>query len=111
MINTVTMIGRLGNDPELRTSESGTSVVNFRLANHEFRQVDGERQTVTHWFRCVAFGSLAQLCSEFMHKGARVGIHGNLRQNSWETEKGEKRNTVEIHLRDVEFLSRKNESQ
>ncbi len=110
MINTVTLIGRLGNDPELRTSESGTSVVNFNLANHEFRQVNGERQTITHWFKCVAFGSLAQLCSEFMHKGARVGIQGNLRQNSWETKEGDKRLTTEIHLRDVEFLTPKNEN-
>ncbi len=106
MINSVTVIGRLGMDPEIRTTESGTSVASFRLANHEYRQVNGERQTVTHWFHCVAFGSLAQLCAEFVQKGAKVGIHGKLRQRLWETPDGDKRSTIEIHVRDIEFLSR-----
>lgn len=106
MINAVTIIGRLGKDPELRTSEAGTSVCEFQLAHHEFRQVNGEHQTITHWFKCVAFGSLAQLCAEFLHKGARIGIHGNLRQKVWETEEGVKRTNVEIHLTDIEFLTK-----
>ena len=105
MINSVTIIGRLGKDPELRTTENGASMVKFSLAHNEYRNVNGERITQTHWFDCVAFGSLAELCSEFIHKGARVGVHGNLKQNRWETQNGDKRNSVEIFVRDVEFLS------
>ncbi len=105
MINSITIIGRLGADPEIRTSESGNSVVRFPLAYHEYRQNNGERETVTHWFNCCAFGPLADVCSQFTHKGARVGIHGKLRQNSWMTKEGEKRKSIEIHVRDIEFLS------
>ncbi|MBN1550920.1 single-stranded DNA-binding protein [bacterium] len=105
MINAVTLIGRLGRDPELKTSESGTSIVNFPLAFHEYRQNNGERKTVTHWFNCCAFGSLAEICSEFIHKGSRIGIHGQLRQSNWETKEGDKRSSVEILVRDIEFLS------
>lgn len=70
MINSVTLIGRLGQDPELRTTENGMSIANFSLAHNEVRLVNGNRETVPHWFRCVAFGSLAQLCVEYLRKAA-----------------------------------------
>ncbi|MBN1356152.1 single-stranded DNA-binding protein [bacterium] len=105
MINNVTIIGRLGADPELKSSETGTSVVSFPLAFNEYRKIDGERKSITHWFTCCAFGPLAELCSEFTHKGARVGISGQLRHHTWETKEGEKRGNVEIQIRDIEFLS------
>lgn len=108
MINSVTMVGHVGKDPELHTAESGTSIVRFPFAYHEFRQQNGERQNITHWFNCVAFGNLATICSEFMHKGAHIAINGNLKQRSYENKEGEKRNSIEIHLRDVEFLGTKN---
>ncbi|MBN1297712.1 single-stranded DNA-binding protein [bacterium] len=105
MINTVTIIGRLGKDPEMRVTENGASVANFSLAHNEIRLVNGAREQIPHWFQCVAFGSLAQLCAEYLHKGSRVGISGALRQRSWETNEGEKRNSVEILIRDIEFIS------
>jgi single-strand DNA-binding protein len=105
MINSVTLIGRLGQDPELRTTENGTSIANFSLAHNEIRLINGNRETVPHWFRCVAFGSLAQLCVEYLHKGSRIGISGSLKQRSWETDDGNKRNSVEILVKDIEFLS------
>ncbi len=105
MINSVTLIGRLGADPELKTNINGTSIVNFPLACHEYRRTDGGREMITHWFSCCAFGNLARWCSDFAHRGARVGIRGSLKQNTWETKTGEKRNTVEIQVRDIEFIS------
>jgi len=108
MINSVTIIGRLGQDPELRTTENGASLVNFSLAHNEIRLINGAREQIAHWFRCVAFGSLAQLCAEYLSKGSRIGISGTLRQRKWETSEGEKRNTVEILVRDIEFLSSNN---
>ena len=105
MINSVTLIGRLGQDPELRTTENGTSIVNFSLAHNEIRLVNGNRETTPHWFRCVAFGSLAQLCVEYLHKGSRIGISGSLKQRNWEAEDGNKRSSVEILVKDIEFLS------
>lgn len=111
MINTVTMIGRLGKDPELKTTDNGTSLVSFSLAHNEIRTVNGNRESIPHWFRCVAFGALAQLCSEYVRKGSRIGISGALRQRSWETNEGEKRNSVEILVRDIEFLSSANRTE
>jgi single-strand DNA-binding protein len=111
MINSVTLIGHLGKDPEIRTTEGGASVVSFPLAFHEFRQVKGEKQTITHWFNCFAFGSLAEICSEYMHKGAKVGIMGQLRQKTWESKEGQKRNSVEIQVREVDFLNGNEKSE
>ncbi|MCD4653376.1 single-stranded DNA-binding protein [bacterium] len=108
MINSVTIIGRLGKDPELRTTENGSSLVNFSLAHNENRLVNGNREQIPHWFRCVAFGSLAQLCSEYLSKGSRIGVSGALRQNNWETNEGEKRSSVDILVKDIEFLSSNN---
>ena len=108
MINTVTLIGRIGNDPELRTTDKGSSLVKFPLAYHEYKQVEGERQSVTHWFNCCAFGSLAEICSEFLHKGARVGIQGQLQHRTWNDKEGEKKGMIEILIRDIEFLSNGN---
>lgn len=108
MINSVTIIGRLGKDPELRTTENGASMVNFNLAHNEIRLVNGAREQIAHWFRCTAFGSLAQLCAEYLSKGSRIGVSGALRQRSWETSEGQKRNSVEILVRDIEFLSKNN---
>jgi len=108
MINSITIIGRLGQDPELRTTENGSSMVNFNLAHNEIRMVNGNREQTPHWFRCVAFGSLAQLCSEYLNKGSRIGVSGSLRQRKWETSDGDKRSTVDILVRDIEFLSSNN---
>ncbi|MBN1878918.1 single-stranded DNA-binding protein [bacterium] len=105
MINSVTIIGRLGQDPELRTTENGTSMVNFSLAHNEIRLVNGNRETTPHWFKCIAFGSLAQLCVEYLHKGSRIGVSGSLKQRNWEADDGNKRSLVEILVKDIEFLS------
>ncbi|HPQ40359.1 MAG TPA: single-stranded DNA-binding protein, partial [bacterium] len=104
------IIGRLGKDPELRTTENGASLVNFNLAHNEIRLVNGTREQIAHWFRCTAFGSLAQLCAEYLSKGSRVGISGALRQHTWETSEGQKRSNVEILVRDIEFISTNNRS-
>lgn len=105
MINSVTLIGRLGKDPELQTTEAGTSKATFPLAFHEYCMKNGERQTVTHWFTCVAFGPLAELCAEFTHKGCRVGVHGSLQQRSWVDKDGKPAQSVEIRIDDIEFVS------
>lgn len=104
-INTVTLIGRLGQDPELRTMENGMTIVSFNLAFNEIKLVNGNRQSVPHWFKCVAFGSLANLCVEYLRKGSRIGIAGSLRQNRWQDKDGNNKQSVEILVKDIEFLS------
>jgi single-strand DNA-binding protein len=103
MINTVVLVGRLVRDPELRYTTSGVAVARFTVAvNRKRRNSEGERET--DFFRCVAWAKLAELIAEHAGKGKEIGIEGELRQNRWETEGGEKRETVEIFLHNMMFL-------
>ena len=69
-LNKVMLIGHLGNDPELRTTASGQSVVNFTIATNEnFKDSSGNLQEKTEWHRLVAWGKLAEICHQYLKKG------------------------------------------
>ncbi len=91
--NTVTVVGNLTRDPELRFTPSGAAVANFGLAwNRKGR--DGEE--VVSFFDITAWNQLAENVSECLSKGMRVVVYGRLDQRSWETQDGERRSKVEI---------------
>lgn len=105
MINTVTIIGNLGRDPEIRYSPKGTPICNMSIAVSEaYKDGDGNKLKRTHWFRAVAFGRTAEVASEYLEKGSKVGIRGMLQYREWEDTEGNKRSTVEIRVRELELL-------
>ena len=104
-VNKVILVGRLGQDPELRYTPSGTAVCNLSLATSEFYQDrNGERQERTEWHRIVVWGKIGESCSKFLKKGRQVYLEGRLQTRSWEDKTGQKRYTTEINANNVQFL-------
>src|SRR5579885_368021 len=85
-VNKVILLGRLGKDPESRTLESGTMVVNFTIATSEVYKDrnTGERKQITDWHNIVLWRGLAETASKELQKGDQVYIEGKMRTRSWE---------------------------
>ena len=84
-VNKVTLIGNLGNDPEVRYGASGNAVANVSLATTEsWRDKDsGEQQEKTEWHRVVFFGKLAEIVAEYLKKGRQIYVEGRLQTSKW----------------------------
>lgn len=106
MINKVILIGNLGADPEIRYTQSGTPVVNFRIATTErWKGQDGQQQEQTEWHSIVAWRRLAEICAEFLSKGSKVYVEGKLQTRKWQDQNGNDRYTTEIVARDMQMLT------
>jgi single-strand DNA-binding protein len=99
MSNSVTLIGNLVDDPELRFTPSGVAMAKVRMAvNRRWRGQDGEWQEDTSFFTGTVWREQAEQIAESLQKGARVIVTGRLEQRSWETQEGDKRSVVEIQI-------------
>ncbi|MCX8044354.1 MAG: single-stranded DNA-binding protein [Desulfobacterota bacterium] len=105
-VNKVILIGRLGRDPEIRYTPSGTAVANFSVAT-SFKPKEGEEKT--EWHRCVAFGRTAEVCGQYLHKGSQVYVEGRLQTRDWEDKDGNKRSTTEVLIERMQMLGSKGE--
>ena len=94
--NTVTLVGNVTRDPELRYTTGGRGVASFGMAVNRRYQVNGEWQEQTSFFNVVAWGTLGENAAASLTKGMRVIVTGRLQQRSYETQGGEKRSVVEI---------------
>jgi single-strand DNA-binding protein len=94
--NSVTVIGNLTRDPELRFTTGGRGMASFGLAVNRRYQQNGEWQEQTSFFNVVCWGDLGENAATSLSKGSRVIVTGRLEQRSWETQDGEKRSVVEI---------------
>lgn len=105
-LNKVMVIGRLGQDPELRYTAQGTAVTQMRLAiNRRGRAgADGQQGEETDWFTVVAWERLAETCAQFLAKGSKVYFEGRLQTRSWEGQDGQKRYATEIVASDMIML-------
>ncbi|MFO8233489.1 MAG: single-stranded DNA-binding protein [Longimonas sp.] len=105
-VNKVILVGRLGQDPELNYTNSGTAVCNMRMATGDsYTNRDGERVDTTEWHDVVAWGGLGETCGEYLEKGRQIYVEGQLQTRSWEDRDGNKRYSTEVKARDVIFLS------
>lgn len=97
MNNQVQLIGRLGQDPELKTFDSGNTMCRFSLATSDYyTDKNGERQEKTEWHNIVAWGKLAEIMNEILNKGEQVVIHGKLKSRSYENAEGRKVYVTEV---------------
>jgi single-strand DNA-binding protein len=104
-VNKVLLIGRLGNNPEIRYTNTGTAVANFNLATSEsWNDKQGAKQERTEWHRVVVWGKLAELCEKYLAKGRQCFVEGRLQTRSWDDKDGNKRYTTEIVASTVQFL-------
>lgn len=97
-VNKVILIGNLGVDPEVRYLPNGNAVANLRLATSEnWRdKATGERRERTEWHRVSIFGKLAEVAQQYLHKGSKVYIEGQLRTRKWQGQDGQDRYTTEV---------------
>jgi single-strand DNA-binding protein len=109
MINTVTIVGNLGQDPEIRYTPNAVPVASFTIAvNEVYKGKDGQKVKKTHWFRVSAFQRLAEIVGQYCTKGSKVVIRGQLRQGTWQDNEGVNHNLVEILAKELELLGGKN---
>lgn len=102
MSNSVTLVGNLVEDPELRFTASGVAMANIRIAvSRRYRDRNDEWQEDTSFFGGTCWRDVAENVAESLTKGARVIITGRLKQRSWETNEGDKRSVVEIDIQEI----------
>lgn len=94
--NSVTLVGNLTRDPEIRFTNGGRAVASFGLAVNRRYQVNGEWQEQTSYFNIVAWGQLGENAAQTLGKGSRAIVTGRLEQRQYENRDGEQRNIVEI---------------
>lgn len=98
-VNKVILVGKLGQDPEIRYMNNGGAVANLSVATSESwrDKSTGENKEVTEWHRVVIFGKLAEIAGEYLCKGSQVYLEGQLKTRKWEKD-GVERYTTEIHI-------------
>lgn len=107
-LNKAMIIGRLGQDPEVRYTQSNTAVATLNIATSErYKDGNGEYQERTEWHRVVAWGRLAEICQQYLHKGSQVYIEGPIQTRQWEDKEGQKRYTTEIKALQMTMLDSK----
>lgn len=107
-INKAILIGRLGKDPEIRYTPSGTAITTFSMATDEsYKDKSGEKQSKTEWHNIVAWSRLGEICGEYLQKGSLVYIEGKLQTRSWEDRDGNKRYITEIVAQSMQMLGGK----
>lgn len=112
-VNKVILIGRLGRDPEIRSTPSGSTVCRFSIATDErYTDRSGEKQERTEWHNIVAWDKLADICGQYLRKGKLVFIEGRMRTDSWDDkETGQKRYRTEIVAREMQMLDRRGDDE
>ena len=111
-MNKIIVIGNLGNDPEMRYTPNGQSVTSFNIAsNRRYRTADGEQREETEWFRCSAFGRLADVCNQYLTRGQQVYVEGRLRGRSYTDRDGQPRYSLDITLTEMQMLGRRGDNE
>ena len=110
--NSVKLIGRLGQDPEVKTLDKGNKVAKFSLATSDsFTAKDGSKQEQTQWHNIVVWGNLAVICEKYLKKGKEIAIDGRLTYHTWEDKNGTKHTSAEIVANEMLFVGSNNESK
>lgn len=111
-INRVTIVGRLTRDPELRHLSSGNAVLQLGVAvNGRMRDDAGNWVDKPNFFDVKVFGNQAEMLSQHLSKGRRIGVDGRLDWSSWEAQDGTKRSKVEIVAQSVQFLDSRTDGE
>lgn len=104
-LNKAMIIGRLGQDPEVRYTQSNTAVATMSVATSErYKDRNGEWQENTEWHKVVAWGRTAEICQEYLKKGSLVYFEGPIQTREWEDRDGQKRYTTEIKALTMQML-------
>ena len=109
LVNKVQLIGRLGNDPEIKETKNGKKLARLSLATDEsYRDAKGDKVENTQWHQLVAWDRNADLAEKFLKKGQQIAVEGRLVTGSYEDKEGNRRYTVDINVNDFMMLGSKN---
>ena len=113
MLNQCNFIGRLGQDPEVRYASSGTAFCNLSVGcTEKWKDKNtNEQKERTEWVRGVASGKLAEVCGQYLKKGALVYISGKMSTRKWQDQSGQDRYTTEIRINEMKMLGSKSDNQ
>ncbi len=104
-VNKVILVGRLGQNPEVRYTPSGAAVANFSIATNEaWTDKSGQKQERTEWHRIVVWGKQAENCAQYLSKGRQAYIEGRLQTRQWQDKEGQTKYTTEVMAQTVQFL-------
>src|SRR6185437_1436640 len=104
-VNKVILVGRLGQNPEVRYTPSGAAVANFSVATNEsWTDKSGQKQERTEWHRVVVWGKLAELCNQYLSKGRQCYVEGRLQTRQWQDKDGQTKYTTEVQAQTIQFL-------
>jgi single-strand DNA-binding protein len=104
-INRVSLLGHVGQNPEVRHTASGGKVANISIATNEaYKDIAGQRQERTEWHRVTAWGRLAEILQDFVHKGDQLYVSGHLQTRRWTDAQGVERLSTEIVAERMELL-------
>jgi single-strand DNA-binding protein len=107
-LNKITIIGNVGNEPEMRFTPNGKPVTSFSVAtNWVYTSPEGERRQETEWFSIVAWNRLAEQCNQFLAKGKLVYAEGRIHTRTWEGQDGQQHSKMEVIANRVIFLDKK----
>ena len=111
MLNQCNFIGRLGNDPEVRFTQSGDAVANISLAvSEKWKDKQGQQQEKTEWVRCTAFKRQAEVIGEYLKKGSLVHITGKFTTRKWDNKEGVTQYSTEIVIQGMQMLDSRGDS-
>ena len=111
-LNKCQFIGNLGADPEMRFTASGCPVTAFNLAcSRIFSNAEGRRQEETEWVSVTTWNKQAEICNQYLTKGAQVYVEGRLHTRSWDGQDGQKHHRTEVIASRVLFLNKKDGAQ
>ncbi len=110
-VNKVILIGRLGQDPELKYTPGGRPVASFTLATNErWTTQDGQKQEKTTWHKIVAWGKQAEVINEYCRKGKQIYIEGRIDNRSYDDKEGNKRYISEVIIQNFQFLGSRDDT-
>lgn len=110
--NKVQLIGNLGNNPDVRNTESGKKMARVSIATNEnYRNAKGETVKETQWHNAIAWGKNAEVIEKYLTKGSQVAIEGKLVNRNYVDKDGIKRYTTEVQVNDILLLGSKNGGQ
>lgn len=111
-VNKVILVGHCGQDPVIRTTQSGETVANVSLATSEKRKdANGEYSEQTEWHRLVFFGRVADVVADYVRKGSAIYVEGKIRTNKYTDQDGYERSITEILCSTMQFVGSKNDNQ
>ena len=105
-VNKAIVVGRVGQNPEVKTLNSGSIIARLSIATHKkYKDRNGQKQEKTQWHKIVVWNNTAQFVEQFVHKGATLYVEGEIETRSYEDSQGQKKYVTEINANSVQLIS------